>query len=106
MTKKEFIEAASIVGKELAQDPENRVETFYTTKVGLNQSYKIFCQTIRQLLADGESVHLMGVGKLSGKVIPARERINPRTQEKIKVPERKTVKFKMSEEFRDTINED
>lgn len=52
-----------------------------------------------------DEVALNGVGKFVRKVRPARVRMNPATKERIEVPETIAISFKVSKEFRKSINE-
>ena len=63
-------------------------------------------QIIRDALRAGDDeVALNGVGKFVRKVRPARVRMNPATKERIEVPETVAVSFKVSKEFRKSINQ-
>ena len=55
------------------------------------------------LLTDGR-FGLNGLGSLNVVDRKARSAVNPRTQEKIQVPAKKTVTFKVSPEFKSTLN--
>lgn len=60
---------------------------------------------IKDALIAGEKIQLIGLGTFAIGERPAREGINPSTKEKIQIPAKKTVKFKVSSEISDAINQ-
>ena len=52
----------------------------------------------------GEKVQLAGFGTFEVKSKPAREGINPKTQEKISIAETKTPVFKFGKAYKDSFN--
>ena len=52
----------------------------------------------------GEKVQISGFGTFEIKVKPAREGINPKTQEKIKIAETKIPSFKFGKAYKDSFN--
>ncbi len=52
----------------------------------------------------GEKIQISGFGTFEVKEKPAREGINPRTQEPIKIPASKLPTFKFGKSFKDEIN--
>ena len=59
---------------------------------------------ITDALKDGEKVQISGFGTFEIKVKPAREGINPKTQEKISIAETKTPVFKFGKAYKDSFN--
>jgi len=59
---------------------------------------------IKRALRRSDSVELRGFGRLSVKTQKASIRRNPRTSEKIAVPEKKVISWKMSQEMFKKIN--
>ena len=55
-------------------------------------------------LNEGEKVQISGFGTFELKVKPAREGINPKTQEKIKIEETKIPAFKFGKAYKDSFN--
>ena len=51
-------------------------------------------ETIKEALAAGEAVSLIGFGTVSVAERPARQGINPRTKEPIEIPAKQVAKFK------------
>ena len=51
-------------------------------------------EAIKEALAAGDKVQLVGFGTFAVAVRPSREGINPATKEKITIPAKKVVKFK------------
>jgi len=66
----------------------------------INETFK----TIQDVLLKGDTINIKGFGAL--KVSGRKERIgrNPATGEKITIPAYKTVVFKISDLFRETLN--
>ena len=60
-------------------------------KSGLTQAT---LETIKEALAAGEAVSLIGFGTFSVAERPARQGINPRTKETIEIAAKKVAKFK------------
>lgn len=61
-------------------------------------------ETVIADLADGNEVALAGFGKFVVKTRAARESINPRTKEVVKVPSCKAVAYKPSKAIKDAVN--
>ena len=55
-------------------------------------------------LNDGEKIQISGFGTFELKVKPAREGINPKTQEKISIAESKMPVFKFGKAYKDSFN--
>lgn len=92
MTKKEFIEKfASKLEKVTKKDAEMYVSTFL--------------ETIEETLVAGEDVSFVGWGKWEVVKREAREVRNPQTGDKIKVPAKKVVKFKVGKSLETKVAE-
>ena len=61
-------------------------------------------ETITKALSDGEKVQISGFGTFELKVKPAREGINPKTQQKISISETKIPTFKFGKAYKDSFN--
>ena len=59
---------------------------------------------ITQSLADGKRVELRGFGVFFSKIQKESIRRNPRTGEKVNVPQKKTIHFKMSKDLFKKLN--
>ena len=55
-------------------------------------------------LRNGNPVSLTGIGVIEPVTRAARIARNPRTGEKVEVPERRSIKFRPSKTFRDSLN--
>ncbi len=88
LTKKELVE--SMVGSDLTAAAADRV---------LNG----IIQKIYDVLAGGGTVVISGFGKFSVKKRNARNGINPKTMEKIKIAAGNTPKFKAGEAFKEAV---
>ena len=64
----------------------------------------IILNEIKRSLRRGDSVELRGFGRFSVKTQRASIRRNPKTNEKIAVPEKKVISWKMSKEMFKKIN--
>ena len=64
-----------------------------------------FLEVIERSLKRGEGVSFMGFGSFTVSKRSAREGINPATNEKITIPEKKVVKFKAGKKLKDSIQE-
>ena len=60
--------------------------------------------TITEALLAGDRVQMVGVGTCEVKTKAARERRNPRTGEKMMVPEKNVPAFKSGATLKDTVN--
>ena len=70
----------------------------------LEKFTEIILKEIRQALKRGERVEIRGWGTLSTRVQKASIRRNPKTGEKIAVPTKKVIQWKMSKEMFKKIN--
>lgn len=84
---------------------ENANDNGYNMSIDAAEDYMGFLTAaLRNVLMEGEKVHLNGVGVLEPVVKKARVCTNPITHEKINVPEKNSVKFKPSKKFIDDLN--
>ena len=91
LTKKEFIDAIS---------SKTGVTKVYAEKV-----FKTIFETIRESVKDGKALSINGFGTFKPVTRSARNGVNPSTGESIKIPEKKTVKFKPSSSLVDDLNQ-
>ena len=61
-------------------------------------------EAIKEELANGGKVQLVGFGTFAVSERPAREGINPATKEKIQIAAKKVAKFKAGAELADALN--
>ncbi len=73
-------------------------------KKDLDKFFEIILVEIRNALQRGERVELRGFGTWSPNLQKARISRNPKTGEKVNTPEKKTIKFKMSKDLFNKIN--
>lgn len=64
------------------------------TKADAKKAVEAYASAVAGALAAGESVAILGFGTYSVTTRPARTGINPRTKERIEIPEKKAIKFK------------
>ena len=74
-------------------------------KKDLNKIVDIFFKEIVQTLKRGDSVEIRSFGRFSIRNYKSRIGRNPKTGEKISVPSRKSIHFKMSKEMFKILNE-
>ena len=73
-------------------------------KKDLSKLVEIILSQIEEALKRKERIELRDIFTLETKVQKARISRNPRTNEKFNVPEKKTVKFKMSKKWFNRLN--
>ena len=73
-------------------------------KKDLTKLVEIILLQIEESLKREERVELRDIFTLETKIQKARLSKNPKTNEKVKVPEKKTVQFKMSKKWFNNIN--
>ena len=61
-------------------------------------------KAIKEALAKGDKIQLVGFGTFAVNERPAREGINPSTKEKIQIAAKKVAKFKAGAELTEAIN--
>tara|TARA_B100001996_G_scaffold372851_1_gene349682 strand:- start:738 stop:1025 length:288 start_codon:yes stop_codon:yes gene_type:complete len=74
-------------------------------KKDLNKIFEIFVNEIKNSLKKGESVEIRSFGRFSIKIHKDKLARNPKTGEKIKIPQKKIIRFKMAKEIFNKIND-
>ena len=74
-------------------------------KKDLNKIFEIFFKEMIESLRKGDSVEIRSFGRFSIRVYKSRIGRNPKTGEKINVPSKKSIHFKMSKEMFKNLNE-
>ena len=69
------------------------------TKADSKKALEATLTAVKDALAAGEKVSLIGFGTFSVNERPAREGINPRTKEKVQIAAKKVAKFKAAAEL-------
>lgn len=87
---------------ELVKVISRRNNVSYATTRGIIDAYN--SAIVSALMEDGKSFAIPGLGRLSVKVRGERNGVNPRTGEKVVIPERKTVSFTCSASLKDSLN--
>ena len=75
-------------------------------KKDLEKFTNIILNEIKRTLKRGDRVELRGFGVFSTNMQKASIRRNPKTGEKVNVPEKKTIHFKMAKEMFKKLNND
>ena len=73
-------------------------------KKDLNKFINIILNEIKDTLGRGERVELRGFGVFHSNIQKASLRRNPRTGEKVNVPQKKTIHFKMAKDLFNKLN--
>ncbi len=74
-------------------------------KKDINKFFDILLFEITKALSNGERVELRDVMMFETRIQKKRISLNPKTLEKIEVPEKKTIIFKSSKEWKKKLNE-
>ncbi|WP_327333399.1 HU family DNA-binding protein [Streptomyces anulatus] len=74
------------------------------SKESVNKVLDALLRTIKNAVADSDTVQLIGFGSFSVGDRPARSGTNPKTGEPIEIAAARTVKFTAGKEFRDAVN--
>ena len=93
----------SVVKSDLIKQLSSSYPNFY--KKDLVKLLDITIQEIQDTLKRGERVELRDVFSFEPRVQKARVSRNPKTNEKINTPKKKSILFKMSKEWTKKINE-
>ena len=75
-------------------------------KKDLEKFTNIIIKEIKISLKRGERVELRGFGVFSTKIQKARISRNPKTNQKVDTPEKKTIHFKMSKDLFKILNDE
>ena len=75
-------------------------------KKDLEKFVNIILNEMKNALKRGNRVELRGFGIFSTNVQKARISRNPKTNEKVSIPEKKTIHFKMAKELFKKLNND
>ena len=75
-------------------------------KKDLSKLVEIVISQIENSLAKKERIELRDIFTLETKIQKSRISRNPKTNEKVKVPEKKTIHFKMSKKWFKNLNND
>ena len=95
----------AIVKSKLLKQLSNNYPNFL--KKDLSKFIDIILEEIKRALRRSDSVELRNFGRFSVKTQKASIRRNPRTGEKVSVPEKKVISWKMSKDmFKKINNED
>ena len=93
----------SIVKSDLIKELARNYPSFL--KKDLIKLFDIILYEMQEALKRGERVELRDVFSIESRIQKARISRNPRTNEKVNTPEKKTILFKMSKEWTKKINE-
>ncbi len=92
----------AIVKSKLLKQLSNNYPNFL--KKDLSKFIDIILNEIKRALRRGDSVELRGFGRISIKTQKSSIRRNPKTGEKVAVPEKKVIRWKQSKDLFKKIN--
>ena len=92
----------AIVKSKLLQKIYKNYPNFF--KKDLDKFFDIILNEIKYSLKRGNRVELRGFGTWSSNLQKARISRNPKTGERVRTPEKKTIRFKMSKDLFNKIN--
>ncbi len=78
-------------------------ETSGATKADAEKVVNAALETIEGALSKGDSVQFVGFGTFEVRERAARTGINPKTKEKINIPAKKAVAFKVGKKLKDSV---
>ena len=93
----------SVVKSDLIKELANNYPNFL--KKDLTKLFDIAIYEMQEALKRSDRVELREIFSLETRVQKARISRNPRTNEKVNTPEKKSILFKMSKEWTNKINE-
>ena len=94
----------AIVKSELLKELKKSYPNFLTKD--LNKIIEIILKEIKETLQRGEGVEFRNFGTLRINIQKASIRRNPKTGQKVSVPKKKTIKWKMSRELFKKLNDE
>mgnify|MGYP001438773040 FL=1 len=92
----------AIVKSELIKELKKSYPNFLTRDI--NKIIQIILKEIKETLKRGEGVEFRNFGTFRTNIQKASIRRNPKTGQKISVPQKKTIKWKMSRELFKKLN--
>ena len=92
----------AIVKSELIKELKKSYPNFLTRD--LNKVIEIVLKEIKESLNRGEGVELRNFGTFRVNIQKASIRRNPKTGEKVNVPDKRTIKWKMSKDLFKKLN--
>tara|TARA_B100000161_G_scaffold83153_1_gene57970 strand:+ start:1783 stop:2076 length:294 start_codon:yes stop_codon:yes gene_type:complete len=94
----------AIVKSELIKELKKSYPNFLTRDI--NKIIEIILKEIKETLQRGEGVELRNFGTFRANVQKASIRRNPKTGEKVSVPKKRTIKWKMSKYLFKKLNDE
>ena len=94
----------AIVKSELIKELKKSYPNFLTKD--LNKVIEIILKEIKETLQRGEGVEFRNFGTFRTNIQKASIRRNPKTGQKVSVPKKKTIKWKMSRELFKKLNDE
>ena len=83
---------------------ENPIPKAELSKKDAEAAVNAVFDSVKDALAEGDKVSLIGFGTFSVKTRAARTGLNPRTKETIEIPESKVPAFKAGKALKDAVN--
>ena len=76
------------------------------TKKDVEKTITATLETIKEVVAEGDKVQVVGFGTFEARQRNQREGQNPRTGEKVIIPDNTVPAFKAGKAFKDAVNAD
>ncbi len=86
------------------QDLVEKLSVYTNTKKAANEALNALLEEIKKGLQDGKAITVTGFGTFSIVNRAAREGRNPATGETIQISAKKSVKFKVGKDLKDSVN--
>ncbi len=74
------------------------------TKKEAEKAIDIFTSSVITAMAEGKEISLVGFGNFSVSRVEARDGINPKSRERIKIAAYNQPKFKVGQKLKDAVN--
>jgi len=74
------------------------------TQVEAEKAIDVFTSSVSDALGEGKEISLIGFGSFSVSKVEARNGINPKSREKIKIAAYNQPKFKIGQKLKDAVN--
>ena len=74
------------------------------TKKDAEKALNAVVESVKEAVAKKEKVQIIGFGTFEAKVRSTREGLNPKTREKITIPEATAPVFKAGKDFKELVN--
>lgn len=103
MSEDDSSENETLTKSKIVDEVYDRIDS---TKKDTSEFVETVIETIKEAAESGEDVKVSGFGKFVVRHKDERMGRNPKTGDEFKIPERKVLRFKVSQVFKDELNGD